>query len=108
MIPERLAFLAKQRALALGFDAAGVTDLAPSQYAGHLEWWLAEGMDAGMTYMQRQVTERGDPRTIAPGATRALVVTERPSPRRRGVQGVSIGNRLSSAICSPCCSSMYC
>jgi len=76
VIPERLAFLAKQRALALGFDAAGVTDLAPSQHAGHLEWWLAEGMDAGMTYMQRQVAERGDPRTIAPGATRALVVTK--------------------------------
>ena len=33
--------------------------------------------------------------------------TELPSAGSRGVQGLSIGNRPSSAICSPSCSSMY-
>jgi len=47
------------------------------------------------------VTQAGSAITIFESATKE------PSPGRRGVYGLSIGNRLSSAICSPSCSSMY-
>lgn len=74
--PERRAFLAKARALSLGFDAAGVADLAPSRYTAALNRWLEQGMAAGMAYMHRQAGRRLHPAMIQPGTTRALVVTK--------------------------------
>lgn len=76
LTPERRAALLKQRALELGFDAAGVTDLSPTPHGDALKRWLEQGMAAGMAYMHRQVDRRLSPATIQPGAIRALVVTK--------------------------------
>ena len=75
MTPDRRAALVKQRALALGFHAAGVTDLSPTPHADTLKRWLENGMAGDMTYMHRQAARRRNPATILPGATRAVVVT---------------------------------
>lgn len=75
LTPERRAFLVKQRARALGFDAAGITDLAPPPHAAELTRWLGSGMAGTMAYMHRQAAKRLRPADIAPGASRAIVVT---------------------------------
>jgi len=73
--PERRALLVKGFATSLGFDAVGITDLSPPPHADALSRWLASGMAATMTYLQRQAKRRMAPSTIVPGATRAIVVT---------------------------------
>ena len=54
----------------------------------------------------RRTDQRGRARSTVRTHIRSQL-TERPSAGSRGVQGLSIGNRLSSAICSPSCLSMY-
>jgi epoxyqueuosine reductase len=73
--PERRSFLVRQQARALGFDAAGITDLQPTPHADRLRQWLENGMAGTMRYMHRQAEKRQRPADIAPGATRAIVVT---------------------------------
>lgn len=73
----------KRRALELGFDSAGVTDLTPVPHADVLDRWLAQGLAGTMRYMHRQAARRQQPARIVPGATRAVVVTRnyyRPDP----------------------------
>jgi len=71
--PRTLADAAKAAARALGFEAAGVCDLAP--LAGDaLHRWLAAGYGGTMTYLNRQAARRDAPARIVPGATRALVL----------------------------------
>jgi len=67
--------LVKRRARDLGFDAVGITDLSPPPHADELTEWLESGMAGTMGYMHRQAARRIDPARIAPGATRAVVVT---------------------------------
>lgn len=76
MTPEQRAHLVKARALALGFDAAGVTDVSPPPHADQLIRWLDQGQAGTMTYMHRQRERRLRPAEILPGATRAVVVTK--------------------------------
>lgn len=76
MTPERRAHLVKQHACALGFDTAGIADLTPTPHGAELKAWLADGMDGTMRYMHRQAAQRLSPSTIAPGATRTVVVTK--------------------------------
>lgn len=64
----------KQRALELGFNAVGVTDLEPNAHGEHLKHWLACGMAGTMTYMHRQAQRRLEPSLIVPGTHRAIVV----------------------------------
>ena len=73
--PEARAGLVKQRALELGFAAAGITDLTPVPHQPALVRWLEQGMAGTMRYMHRQAQRRLEPATILPGATRAVVVT---------------------------------
>ena len=83
MTPERRAHLVKIRALELGFDSAGITDLGSTPHASQLRQWLAAGMAGTMHYMHRQATRRLEPATIVSGSTRAVVVTRyyfRPDP----------------------------
>ncbi len=75
MTPTERAARVKQRALALGFDAVGITDLRPVPHGAALERWLASGMAGTMTYMHRQAPRRARPATILPNAARAIVVT---------------------------------
>jgi len=73
--PEHRALLVKKFAHELGFDEVGITDLTPVPHADALTQWLESGMAATMAYMHRQADRRLEPATIAPGATRAVVVT---------------------------------
>ncbi|GIW52896.1 MAG: epoxyqueuosine reductase [Gemmatimonadales bacterium] len=76
MTPELKAGLVKRKALELGFDAVGVTDLSPPPHGEALRRWIHEGMAGTMRYMERQLEARLRPETILPGATRAVVVTK--------------------------------
>ncbi len=76
MTPELRAGLVKRRALELGFDAAGITDLSPPPHGEALKRWIREGMAGTMRYMERQLEARLRPEAILPGATRAVVVTK--------------------------------
>ncbi len=76
MTPQLRADLVKRRALELGFDAAGITDLSPPPHGEALKRWIREGMAGNMQYMERQLEARLRPETILPGATRAVVVTK--------------------------------
>jgi epoxyqueuosine reductase len=63
----------KQRALALGFDAAGVAPLGPNPHAAEFDRWLTAGHAGTMTYLHRQAEKRKDPTRIAPQARCAVV-----------------------------------
>lgn len=76
MTPERLASQVKARALELGFDTVGITDLAPPPHADSLARWLEAGMDGTMAYMRRQASRRIEPATIALGTHCAVIVTK--------------------------------
>jgi epoxyqueuosine reductase len=73
--PEHRAQLVKARARALGFDAVGITDLAPVPHGDALLRWLEKGMAGTMGYLKRQAPRRLDPSTVLPGASRAIVLT---------------------------------
>ncbi len=64
----------KDKASALGFTDAGISDLAPNPHGQQYKRWLSSGMAATMTYMHRQAARRLEPELILPGATRAVVV----------------------------------
>ena len=90
MTPEHRAHLVKTRARALGFDAAGVTDLSPPAHAHQLNRWLDQELAGTMRYMHRQRDRRLRPAEILPGATRAVVVTKHyltPEPPSRAGTG---------------------
>ncbi len=76
MTPERRSFLIKQRALALGFEAVGVTNLQPVPHRDELQRWLDAGHAGTMQYMHRQAARRMEPATIVDGARYAVVVTK--------------------------------
>jgi epoxyqueuosine reductase len=71
--PLELARLAKAKAAQLGFDACGITDLAPSRHAAALRDWLAAGWHGDMAYMSRQARQRQRP-AEAWGPARSVVV----------------------------------
>ena len=63
----------KRRALALGFDAVGITTLEPNAHAGELERWLGAGYGGTMSYLERQAGKRKEPARIWPEAKAAVV-----------------------------------
>lgn len=66
----------KQKALALGFDAAGITD-AVAVNAGHIETfedWLCAGFAGQMDYMHRNFEKRLNPAALLEGACSVVVV----------------------------------
>ncbi len=65
----------KERALELGFNSVGITDLSPTPHGNKLEAWLAAGMAGTMSYMERQLPKRRNPSQIVPGATHVIVLT---------------------------------
>ena len=92
MTPDALAAVAKAAARELGFDACGITDLAPSAAAPALDRWLAAAQHGAMRYMERQAAVRREPARAWPAARSAVVVLHNyccllytsPSPRDRG------------------------
>jgi epoxyqueuosine reductase len=63
----------KRRAAALGFAATGIARLEKNPHGAELDRWLAAGHAGTMTYLQRQVEKRKDPRLIMPHARSAVV-----------------------------------
>ena len=74
-LAERL----KAQAIALGFEAAGVAALRPSDHAALYRAWIAAGRHGSMEYLARAdaVEARLDPRARWPELRSALVVTLR-------------------------------
>jgi epoxyqueuosine reductase len=66
----------KAKALDIGFDSVGITDLSKTPHGDAFTDWLDSGKAANMAYMQRQATRRLDPSLIFKGAKRAVVVTK--------------------------------
>ncbi len=74
MNPVALAAAAKAAARDLGFEACGITDLAPSQAAAALSRWLDRGFHGEMRWMERQAPARRAPAGAWPEARSAVVV----------------------------------
>jgi len=75
MSRARLTEELKSRARALGFQKVGVVPAeALTDERARLEEWLARGHHAGMSWMERDVARRTDPRELLPGARSVVVV----------------------------------
>jgi len=74
LTPTARAAAVKARAMALGFAAAGVTDLAPPPHADALDRWLEGGYAGTMRYLHRQAARRRNPQTIMDDARSVVVV----------------------------------
>ena len=73
--PARLTSEIKRRALELGFHKVGVVRAGPLEdERARLEEWLRRGHHAGMSWMERDVERRTDPRQLLPQARSVVVV----------------------------------
>jgi epoxyqueuosine reductase len=64
----------RERALALGFSACGITDPTPPPHGDVLDRWLARGYAGTMRYLHRQARKRKDPRLTVPEALTVVMV----------------------------------
>jgi len=65
----------KQKAIELGFQAVGVSKAVFLETPfGHLQNWLSEGMHGEMTFMEKHVEKRADPRKLVDGAKSVISV----------------------------------
>lgn len=66
----------QQKALELGFDAAGITDASPigREHVEHFQAWLQSGYAGPMRYMHRNLEKRIDPGKLMDGARSVVVV----------------------------------
>jgi epoxyqueuosine reductase len=73
----------KDRALALGLDAVGITDASPigSEHVEHFEAWLHRGYAGPMRYMHRHLDTRLDPARLLKGARSVIIVALNYKPR---------------------------
>lgn len=73
---EALSARIREQALALGFDAVGITPVRRSEHGSAYSRWLAEGMHGEMAYLAREdaVAKRNDPAVLVAGARSAVVV----------------------------------
>ncbi|WP_321439089.1 tRNA epoxyqueuosine(34) reductase QueG [uncultured Bacteroides sp.] len=84
MNKETLSQQIKAEALRLGFSACGI---ACADFVGesktHLEKWLAEGNQAGMSYMENHPDKRCDPRLLVEGTKSVISVALNYYPSRK-------------------------
>jgi len=64
----------KSKALALGFDLAGIAPAEPPASFARFERWLSEGRHGEMGYLARNLERRSDPRRLLPGAKSIVIV----------------------------------
>jgi epoxyqueuosine reductase len=69
-----LAERVRRVGLALGLDAVGFADALPSARTRFLRDWVAQGYAGEMSYIERSLEERIDPRLVLPGAKTLIVV----------------------------------
>ncbi len=67
----------KNKALELGFCAAGIANADASSSIDRYEEWLAKGHSAGMSYLSRNIDKRKDIRNLEPWARSVIVVAAR-------------------------------
>lgn len=79
-----LARRAREIALALGFDLAGIAPADPPPHAQSLREWLARGFAGEMGWLARRVEERIDPRRVLAGARSAVALAVVYDPGRPG------------------------
>ncbi len=71
----RYSSLVKARALNLGFDACGISSVAPlHEDAEKLRSWLKYRYHAGMAYMEKNIAKRTDPSLLYPGTLSVISV----------------------------------
>jgi epoxyqueuosine reductase len=74
MTPFELTKRLKEKAVELGFELSGAAPAAPpSNYSSFLDW-LKKGYAGEMGYLDRRKEERGDPRSLLPGAKSVFCV----------------------------------
>lgn len=66
----------REKALELGFDAAGITDASPigREHVEQFEIWLRSGYAGPLQYMHHNVEKRFDPAKLLDGARSVIVV----------------------------------
>lgn len=80
----------KRLALEVGFDACGIARadaLTDEEYP--LRRWLARGWQAGLTYMERNIDKRMDPRLLVEGARTVICCVSAYTPPEPGSAGVA-------------------
>jgi epoxyqueuosine reductase len=79
----------KDKALELGFDAAGITDASPigQEQIEHFEAWLRAGYAGRMDYMHRNLEKRVNPAQLLDGAKAVIVVALGYKPRQSTADG---------------------
>ena len=63
----------KEKALALGFDLAGIAPLGPFPEAVFYPKWLENGYSGEMQYLERQTSAKMRPESVLPGAKSVVV-----------------------------------
>ncbi|CAN5893072.1 tRNA epoxyqueuosine(34) reductase QueG [soil metagenome] len=76
LTPQQLSARIRERALALGFDAVGITSVHPSAHGEAYARWVEAGYHGEMGYLAREdaVAKRQDLTLVVPGARSAIVV----------------------------------
>ncbi|MGI6047868.1 MAG: tRNA epoxyqueuosine(34) reductase QueG [Petrimonas sp.] len=72
----------KQHALSLGFDACGICYAEDSEQEANYMKWLSEECQARMSYMERNIDKRMDPRLLVEGAKSIISVALNYFPHR--------------------------
>jgi len=89
MYPSDVAVTLRRFAVEAGFDYAAIAPVNVARSGETFKAWLERGEHAGMTYMERRVEMRMDPRNLVPAARSALCVALRyyPLEDERSVSG---------------------
>jgi epoxyqueuosine reductase len=64
----------KEKAIHLGFDLIGIAPASRAPHAEAYRRWLANGYQAGMSWLARQPERREEPALVVPGAQAVVVV----------------------------------
>ena len=97
----------KSKALALGFDLAGITAARPPASFALFERWIAGERHGEMSYLARHMKRRADPQHLLPGAKSIVVVAcnyhaggagTQPEQRRSGVARYALGDDYHEVI----------